>query len=86
MSASANASVYDDPFPAELHAGLGIERADVVEALLVVGLGRRVALALVREHVHDDRAVALGGVAQHRLERGDVVAVDRADVVEAERA
>ena len=66
------------------HAGLGVERADVVEALLVVGLGGEVALALVREHVHDDGTVAVRGVAQHRLERGDVVTVDRADVVETE--
>ena len=71
---------------AVLHAGLAIERADVVEALLVVGLGRRVALALAGEHVHDHRTVAPGGIAQRGLERVEIVAVDRAVVRDAERA
>ena len=60
----ANAPVYDDRRTRVRHAGLGIERADVVEPLLVVGLGREVALALAREHVHDDRTVALGAASR----------------------
>ena len=58
-----------------------------MEVLLVVVLGRRVAAALLGEDVDDDRALGrqLGGVAQRVLELGDVVAVDRADVADAER-
>ena len=68
------------------HAGLGIERADVVEALLLVGLRGPVALALAGERVDDDRPVDLRGRARSAaFERGDVVAVDRAYVGEPER-
>ena len=70
---------------AHRHAGLGIERADVVEALLFVALRGEVPLALASEHVHDDGPAPRRRVAQHRLERGDVVPVDRPDVVEPER-
>ena len=74
--------------------GHGLGRADhrvehrrVVEVLLVVVLGRRVAAALLGEHVDDDRALGrqLDGVAERRLELGDVVPVDRPDVAHAER-
>ena len=40
----------------------------VVQVLLVVVLGRRVALALLGEDVDDDGPVELGGVAQRLLE------------------
>ena len=66
-------------------ARLGVERADVVEALLLVGLRGSVPLALARERVHDDRAVDRGGGAQRGFERIDVVPVDRALVGETER-
>ena len=67
----------------ELHTGLGIERADVVEALLVVGLRRRVALALAREHVDDHRTVAARGVdGAPDSQCFEVVTVDRTVVVE----
>ena len=56
-----------------------------MEALLLVLLGRRVALALRGEDVDDDRPVELGGVAQRLLEAADVVAVERAAVADAER-
>ena len=48
-------------------AGLEAD-ADVVEALDRVVLGGRVAPALLGEHVDDDRAVVLGGVAQRLLQ------------------
>ncbi len=57
---------------------------DVVQALDVVLLGRRVAPALLGEHVDHDRARPLGGVGQRLLQAGDVVAVDRADVADAQ--
>ena len=55
--------------------------------LLVVVLGRRVAAALLGEHVHDDRTFdgQLDGVPERLLELGDVVAVDGTDVAHAER-
>ena len=63
-----------------------VEDRGVVEVLLVVVLGRRVAAALLGEDVDDDRALGrqLDGVAERLLERRDVVAVDRADVAHAE--
>ena len=66
---------------------LGVEHRRVVEVLLVVVLGRRVAAALLGEDVDDDRALGreLVGVAERLLELVDVVAVDRADVAHAER-
>ena len=66
---------------------LGVEHRRVVEVLLVVVLGGRVAASLLGEHVDDDRALGrqLLGVAQRLLELGDVVAVDRARVAHAER-
>jgi hypothetical protein len=64
-----------------------VEHGGVVEVLLVVVLGRRVAAALLRHHVHEDRPLRgeLDRVAERRLQFGDVVAVDRADVADAER-
>ena len=57
-----------------------------MEVLLVVVLGRRVAATLLGEDVDEDRAVVgqLDGVVERLLEGGDVVAVDRADVADAE--
>ncbi len=60
-------------------------QADVVQALDRVVLGRRVAAALLREHVHDLGPAHLGGVAQGLFERRDVVAVEGAGVADAER-
>ena len=68
MSASVNACVYDGLPLARSRAGGGVEHAAVVQALLVVVLGGRVAPALLGEHVHDDRPVVLGRVAQRLLE------------------
>ena len=84
MSAARNAPVYDEPAAPTGTPVSRIEGADVVQALLVVGLGREIALALARDHVHDDGTVARRRVAQRGLERGDVVSVDRADVGETE--
>ena len=83
-TASANACVY----PVGTHVGGPVARIEdrrVVEVLLVVVLGRRVAPALLGEDVHEDGALELGGVAQRVLERLDVVAVDGAGVADAER-
>ena len=55
-----------------------------MEALHLVVLGGRVAATLLGEHVHDDRAVVLGGAAQRLLHALDVVAVERARVAHAE--
>ena len=67
-----------------LRAGDDVELDDAV--ILVVGrLGRRVALALLGDDVDQDRAVlGVAHVAQHRQQVVEVVAVDRADIVEAE--
>ena len=55
-----------------------VEDRGVVQALLVVVLGRAVAPALLGDDVDHDRAVELVGLAQGLLHAGDVVAVDRA--------
>ena len=55
-----------------------------MQALDLVGLGRAVALALSREHVEHDRAGQAGGLLEGAFEGGDVVAVDRAQVADAE--
>ena len=47
-------------------------------------LGGRVAAALLGEHVHDDRAAEVAGLAQRVLHGLLVVPVDRADVLQAE--
>jgi hypothetical protein len=49
-----------------------------------VGLGQLVALALLGDDVQELRTLQLGDVLQGRHQRVEVVAVDRADVVEAE--
>jgi hypothetical protein len=49
-----------------------------------VGLGQLVALALLRDHVQELRALQVLDVLQRGHQRFEVVAVDRADVVEAE--
>ena len=66
-------------------AGRDVERADVVQALLRVGLGREVALALDGVDVDDDGAGATGGPPQSVLDGVDVVAVDGTAVPEPER-
>ena len=64
-----------------------VEDRCIVEMLLVVVLGRRIAAALLGQHVHEDRAVfrQLDRVVQGVLELFDVVAVERADVAHAQR-
>ena len=70
--------------------GLGLGAGGDVElddAVILVGraLGRRVALALLRHDVDQDRAeVGVAHIAQHRQQVVEIVAVDRADVIEAE--
>ena len=68
-------------------SGHRVEHRGVVQVLLVVVLGGRVAAALLGEDVDDDRPVRrqLDGVAERLLELGDVVPVDRSDVAHAER-
>ena len=63
----------------------GVEDRRVVQVLLVVVLGRRVAATLLGEHVEHARPLELDGVAQRLFQPGDVVAVDRALVAHAER-
>ena len=67
-----------------LRAGDHVEPVDAV-VLVVGGLGRRIALALPGDDVHQDRPVlGVAHVLQHREQHVEIVAVDRADVVEAE--
>ena len=67
-----------------LRAGDDVEGGDAV-ILVGGGLGRRVALALLRHDVDQDRpAVGVAHIAQHRQEMVEIVPVDRADIVEAE--
>ena len=70
---------------ADRDTGFRVERADVVQPLFVVGLGRQVALTLAGDHVYDDGTTPGRRVAQRGLERGDVVPVDRPHVLETER-
>ena len=65
-------------------AGGRVERGRAVHLLGLVVLGRRVAVALAGDGVHDHRAAEAPGPPQRRLHRGDVVPVDRAEVLEAE--
>ena len=62
----------------------GRTRRRAVQAVGLVVLGRAVAVALAGHRVHDDRAAEALGPAQRRLHRAQVVAVDRADVLDAE--
>src|SRR5437762_6605705 len=55
-----------------------------MEALDRVVLRRRVPATLLREHVHDDGAVELGGIAQRAFEAAHVVTVERTGVADAE--
>ena len=64
--------------------GLGMNRADRVEAVSDVFLGRRVTAALFGDHVDEDRLVEGATAAQSGLDRRDVVAVHRADVLQAQ--
>ena len=70
--------------------GLGLRAGGDVEldhAVIFVGGGfrRRVALALLRDDVDQDRPdLGVAHVAQHRQQVVEIVAVDRADIVEAE--
>ncbi len=65
-------------------AGVGVDGADAVEAVGLVLEGGLVAAALLGEDVDDHRAAEPLGAGQRGLRRLDVVAVDRADVLEAE--
>ena len=80
---SENESVQIRPLDGAL-AGLGVERPHLVELVGLVPLGRVVAEALAGDRVHDHRAVELLGLGERLLHRRPVVAVDRADVLQAE--
>ena len=64
--------------------GLGVNRADRVEAVSDIFLGRRVAAALFGDHVDENRLVEGATAAQSGLHRRDVMAVHRADVLQAQ--
>uniref|UniRef100_J1RUT9 Dehydrogenase n=1 Tax=Streptomyces auratus AGR0001 TaxID=1160718 RepID=J1RUT9_9ACTN len=68
----------------ERQAGVGVDLADGVEAVRLVLEGGLVAAALFGEAVDDDRAAEALGARQGGLQRLDVVAVDRADVLQAQ--
>ncbi len=65
-------------------ARVGVDGTDAVEAVGLVLEGGLVAAALLGEAVHDDRPAEPLGPGQRRLQRLDVVAVDRADVLQAQ--
>ena len=67
-----------------LLAGLDVEGSGRVELVGLVALRRVVAEALLGDRVHDDRPVEALGLGQRVLQRGAVVAVDRADVLQPE--
>ena len=62
----------------------GSNGARLVQLVGLVALGRRVAEALAGDDVHDHRAAEAAGLAQRLLDGAAVVAVDRADVLQAE--
>ena len=68
----------------ERKAGLGVDDPDGVELVPFVVDRRVVAAPLLGEDVHEDRPTEGAGLAQRRLDRLLVVAVDRADVLEPE--
>ncbi|CAB4937951.1 unannotated protein [freshwater metagenome] len=55
-----------------------------MEAVCLILLGWSVAAALLRDDMDDHRPVELLGTAERVLEFGDVVTVDRPDVLQAE--
>ena len=69
---------------ADGHAGLGVDLADRVEAVLLVVLRRGVAVALAGQTVHQDGSTELLGVPQRAFDGRLVVTVDRADVLQPE--
>ena len=67
-----------------LGAGNDVERGDAM-ILVVGGLGRGIALALLGHHVHEHRtALHVAHILQDRQQMVEIVAVDRPDVIEAE--
>ena len=64
--------------------GLRVHDTDRVHPVRLVALGGAEAAALRRDHVHQRRPVHRRRLAQRLLGRGDVVAVDRADVGQTE--
>ncbi len=62
----------------------GVEHRGVVQVLFVVVLGRRVAAALLREHVDDDRLLEFLCVAERLFELREIVPVDGPDVADPE--
>ena len=67
--------------------GKAVQRVELARRGVVlhrVGLGQLVALALARDDVQELRPARVAQVLQRRDQRVEVVAVDRADVVEAE--
>ena len=76
--------MYVVPAAAALRGAVAeVERAGAVEGVRV-RLGRLVALALDGLHVHHDRAARVDGLADALAQRVHVVAVDDADVGEAQ--
>ena len=65
-------------------AGFRVDDADGVELVGLVGAGGRVAVALFRHGVHDDRAGVVLGRGEGVLHGLEVVAVHGADVLHAE--
>ena len=76
--------VGPDPLAGVLDAAVDVEGAGAVELVGLVQLGGVVAEALAGDRVHDHRPVEALGLGQHLLHRRAVVAVDRADVLQAE--
>ncbi len=84
-TSSPKTEVHDACFDGGRTAGDRVDDADGVELVGVVVDGRVVALALLGDHVDDDgSALVLLGPGQSLLDALEVVAVDRAEVFDAE--
>ena len=75
----------EERFGERLGVAAGFHTTRVVHVLDRILFGRGVAPTLLGQHVDHDRSVELGRVGQGVLDLGDVVAVERAQVVDAER-
>ena len=70
---------------AQRPAGERVERADAVQLVDLVLDRRSVPASLLRDRVHDDRSAQPGGAPEDLFERGLVVAVHEAGVLDAQR-
>ena len=83
-SSSANTPVQVRPAVAVGEPGGWVETPRLVHLVGLVVLGRRVAVTLAGDAVHDHRTVEAARQPERVLHRRDVVPVDRSDVLQPE--